>query len=113
VTDSVRAAVLVGPGRYENVGVIAEITPTAAERTEFYGRRLAVGDRVTMCPNVVCGRCYECTRVMGYVWCENSECYGNSFSSAEPPHLLGGMAPPFRRRRYTPPHRTRTSRPRS
>src|SRR5215216_1296890 len=35
---------------HENVGVVAEITPTAAERIEFYGRRLAVGDRITMCP---------------------------------------------------------------
>ena len=72
--------------------MVAEITPTAAERIEFSGRRLAVGDRITMCPDVVCGRCYECTHVAGYVWCENSECYGNSFTSAEPPHLLGGMA---------------------
>ncbi len=77
---------------HENVGVVAEITPTAAERIEFSGHRLAVGDRVTMCPDVVCGRCYECTHVMGYVWCERSECYGNSFTSAEPPHLLGGWA---------------------
>ncbi len=77
---------------HENVGVVAEISPTAAERIEFYGRRLAVGDRITMCPDVVCGRCYSCTHVMGYVWCDNSQCYGNSFSSAEPPHLLGGWA---------------------
>jgi threonine dehydrogenase-like Zn-dependent dehydrogenase len=77
---------------HENVGVVAEITPGAAERIEFYGRPLAVGDRVTMCPDVVCGRCYECTHVMGYVWCERSQCYGNSFTSAEPPHLLGGFA---------------------
>jgi threonine dehydrogenase-like Zn-dependent dehydrogenase len=77
---------------HENVGVIAEISPTAAERIEFYGRRLAVGDRITMCPDVVCGRCYPCTHVMGYVWCDNSQCYGNSFTSAEPPHLLGGWA---------------------
>ena len=77
---------------HENVGVIAEISPTAAERIEFYGRRLAVGDRITMCPDVVCGRCYPCTHVMGYVWCDNSQCYGNSFTSAKPPHLLGGWA---------------------
>jgi threonine dehydrogenase-like Zn-dependent dehydrogenase len=77
---------------HENVGVIAEISPTAVERIEFYGRRLAVGDRITMCPDVVCGRCYPCTHVMGYVWCDNSQCYGNSFTSAEPPHLLGGWA---------------------
>jgi threonine dehydrogenase-like Zn-dependent dehydrogenase len=77
---------------HENVGVVEEITPGAAERIEFYGRPLKVGDRITMCPDVVCGRCYECTHVMGYVWCERSECYGNSFTSAEPPHLLGGMS---------------------
>jgi L-iditol 2-dehydrogenase len=77
---------------HENVGVVAEITPTAAERIEFYGRRLAVGDRITMCPDVVCGRCYPCTHVLGYVWCDSSQCYGNSFTSAEPPHLLGGWA---------------------
>ena len=29
---------------------------------------------------------------MGYVWCDHSQCYGNSFTSAEPPHLLGGWA---------------------
>ena len=77
---------------HENVGVIAEISPRAAERIEFYGRPLAVGDRITMCPDVVCGHCYPCTHVMGYVWCDNSQCYGNSFTSAEPPHLLGGWA---------------------
>ena len=77
---------------HENVGVIDEITPSAAERLEFYGQRLAVGDRVTMCPDVVCGRCYSCTHVLGYVWCDRSECYGNSFTSAVTPHLMGGWA---------------------
>jgi len=38
--------------------MIAEISPIAAEHIEFYGRRLAVGDRISMCPDVVCGRCY-------------------------------------------------------
>ena len=77
---------------HENVGVIEEITPTAAERLEFYGQPLAVGDRVTDCPDVVCGRCYSCRHVQGYVWCDRSRCYGNSFTSAEAPHLLGGWA---------------------
>jgi L-iditol 2-dehydrogenase len=77
---------------HENVGVIAEITPRAAERIEFSGRRLKVGDRITHCPDLVCGRCYTCKHVMGYVWCENSECYGNSLTSAVAPHLLGGWA---------------------
>jgi threonine dehydrogenase-like Zn-dependent dehydrogenase len=77
---------------HENVGIVAEITPRAAERIEFYGRRLKVGDRVTMCPDVVCGQCYTCKHVAGYVWCENSQCYGNSFTSADAPHLLGGWS---------------------
>lgn len=77
---------------HENVGIVSEITPAAAAGLEFYGRPLKVGDRITMCPDVVCGRCYECTHVMGYVWCENSNCYGNSYTSAEWPHLMGGWA---------------------
>jgi L-iditol 2-dehydrogenase len=77
---------------HENVGIVSEITPTAASSLEFYGKPLKVGDRITMCPDIVCGRCYECTHVMGYVWCENSDCYGNSYSCAQAPHLMGGWA---------------------
>ena len=77
---------------HENVGVISELGPGTAEGLEFYGKPLKVGDRVTMCPDVVCGHCYECKHVMGYVWCENSVAYGNSLSSAVAPHLFGGMA---------------------
>jgi L-iditol 2-dehydrogenase len=77
---------------HENVGIVSEITPHAADHLEFYGRSLKVGDRIAMCPDVVCGRCYECKHVMGYVWCENSECYGNSYSSATWPHLMGGWS---------------------
>ena len=77
---------------HENVGIVSEVTPRAAERLEFYGRPLKVGDRITMCPDIVCGFCYECKHVMGYVWCENSNCYGNSYTSAVAPHLMGGWA---------------------
>ncbi len=77
---------------HENVGIVSEITPAAAAGLEFYGRPLKVGDRITMCPDIVCGYCYECRHVMGYVWCENSDCYGNSYTSADWPHLMGGWA---------------------
>ncbi|MBI1351470.1 MAG: alcohol dehydrogenase catalytic domain-containing protein [Actinomycetales bacterium] len=77
---------------HENVGIVSEITPAAATGLEFYGRPLKVGDRITMCPDIVCGHCYECKHVMGYVWCENSDCYGNSYTSATWPHLMGGWA---------------------
>jgi len=77
---------------HENVGIVSEITPHAAENLEFYGQKLKVGDRIVMCPDIVCGQCYECKHVMGYVWCENSNCYGNSYSSADWPHLMGGWS---------------------
>ena len=77
---------------HENVGIVSEITPKAAESLEFYGRPLKVGDRITMCPDIVCGQCYECKHVMGYVWCQHSDCYGNSYTSAKAPHLMGGWA---------------------
>jgi threonine dehydrogenase-like Zn-dependent dehydrogenase len=77
---------------HENVGIVSEITRGAAEGLEFYGRELKVGDRITMCPDIVCGHCYECRHVMGYVWCENSQCYGNSYTANAWPHLMGGWA---------------------
>ena len=77
---------------HENVGVVSEVTPKAAASLEFYGRPLKVGDRITMCPDIVCGQCYECKHVMGYVWCQNSDCYGNSYTSAQWPHLMGGWS---------------------
>ncbi len=77
---------------HENVGLVSEVTPRAAESLEFYGRTLKVGDRITMCPDIICGQCYECKHVMGYVWCQNSNCYGNSYTSAQWPHLMGGWA---------------------
>jgi L-iditol 2-dehydrogenase len=77
---------------HENVGIVSEITAAAAAGLEFYGKPLKVGDRITMCPDIVCGHCYECKHVMGYVWCQNSDCYGNSYSSADWPHLMGGWS---------------------
>ncbi|HWT22738.1 MAG TPA: zinc-binding dehydrogenase [Solirubrobacteraceae bacterium] len=78
------------PG-HENVGVIEELGPGAAEGLEYYGRPLAAGDRVVMCPDVVCGRCWWC-RHHSMVWCENITCYGVTLGCEQPPHLFGGWA---------------------
>jgi threonine dehydrogenase-like Zn-dependent dehydrogenase len=78
------------PG-HENVGVIEELGPGAAEGLEYYGRPLAVGDRVVMCPDVVCGRCWWC-RHYSMVWCENITCYGVTLGCEAAPHLFGGWA---------------------
>jgi len=79
------------PG-HENVGVIEDIGAKGGGFKDFYGNELNVGDRITMCPDVVCGSCWYCRNTFGYPWCENNRAYGNAFSSAEAPHLFGGWA---------------------
>lgn len=74
------------PG-HENVGIIVETN----QAVDFYGDLLQVGERVTMCPDVVCGTCPACRHIHGYSWCENWRGYGNSFRATEDP-LLGGWA---------------------
>ena len=74
------------PG-HENVGIITETRGAV----DFYGQPLRVGERVTMCPDVVCGNCHACRHIHGYSWCENWRGYGNSFRASEEP-LLGGWA---------------------
>jgi L-iditol 2-dehydrogenase len=79
------------PG-HENVGVVAEITGGARGGLEFYGKELKEGDRVVMCPDVICGRCWHCRQIHGYPWCEHVRGYGNAFSTSESPSLFGGWA---------------------
>jgi len=76
---------------HENVGVIDAIGPGEPPVDEA-GRPLAVGDRVVPAPNVTCGRCFFCVGGHPYYLCERLEDYGNSLSSARPPHLFGGWA---------------------
>ncbi len=78
------------PG-HENVGIVAELGPGAAEGLEYYGAPLRVGDRVVMCPDIVCGRCWWC-RHHSMVWCENATCYGVTLGCAAAPHLFGGWS---------------------
>jgi len=79
------------PG-HENVGVIEEIGEVAQERLEFSGRPLTPGDRVVMCPDVVCGTCWYCRNLHGMPWCDNQRCYGMSMTCDVAPHLFGGWA---------------------
>jgi threonine dehydrogenase-like Zn-dependent dehydrogenase len=75
---------------HENVGTVAAIG--GAGYTDFEGTPLAVGDRVVVGANVVCGRCYYCRHDFPYYYCENMVDYGNNMSAATPPHLFGGWA---------------------
>jgi L-iditol 2-dehydrogenase len=71
---------------HENVGIVAETTPGAED---FYGEPIREGDRITMCPDVVCGKCHVCRHIFAYSWCEKWRGYGNSFRATEEP-LMGG-----------------------
>ena len=75
------------PG-HENVGIVVE---ASAGKTDFYGHPIREGDRITMCPDVVCGECYQCRHIFGYTWCEHWRGYGNSFRADLQP-LMGGWS---------------------
>ncbi|NQS88292.1 zinc-binding dehydrogenase [Patescibacteria group bacterium] len=79
------------PG-HEDVGVVAEIGKQAKKNLEFYGRELKEGDRVVICPDIICGRCWYCRHIAAYPWCENIKTYGVTISCKTPPHLFGGWA---------------------
>lgn len=75
---------------HENVGVVEAIGDGGA--TAFDGSPLEVGQRVVPAPNRACGVCEYCIDDYPYYFCRNLENYGNSLTSANAPHLLGGWA---------------------
>jgi L-iditol 2-dehydrogenase len=77
---------------HENVGVIEAIGDGPPPVDEL-GRPLGPGDRVVPAPNLTCGRCRFCLgEGYPYYLCTALDDYGNSLTSARPPHLFGGWA---------------------
>ncbi|MGI6175400.1 MAG: zinc-binding dehydrogenase [Christensenellales bacterium] len=78
---------------HEAVGILEEIAPGYFEK-DYYGEPLQVGDRITFCPDIVCGECYFCRHSSWYPWCDDPsrECYGNSLGCDQAPHLFGAFA---------------------
>ena len=74
------------PG-HEVIGVVAELNNQNRPRLDYNGERLHVGDRVALCPDVICGECYDCRHTFAFPWCEKLRGYGNAFSATEPPHI--------------------------
>jgi L-iditol 2-dehydrogenase len=75
---------------HENVGTVAAIG--GGTYLDVEGTPLAVGDRVVVGANVVCGTCYYCRHGYPYYFCERMVDYGNNMSATTPPHLFGGWA---------------------
>lgn len=78
---------------HEVVLEIVEISDEGARNLSFDGDYLKVGDRVTYCPDVVCGECWYCKNFPTYPWCDKMLfSYGNMRSCNDGKHLYGGFA---------------------
>jgi threonine dehydrogenase-like Zn-dependent dehydrogenase len=75
---------------HENVGVVVDVGPGGA--LAYDGTSLRAGDRVVPAPNRPCAACASCLRGFPYYLCQRLENYGNSLTSARPPHLFGGWS---------------------
>ncbi len=74
---------------HENVGTIVEMNGKGCE-IEYSGKDLKIGDRVTNCPNVICGECWYCRNVHGYPYCSRHQGIGMTFPSDRYPYIVGG-----------------------
>jgi threonine dehydrogenase-like Zn-dependent dehydrogenase len=75
---------------HETVGRIERIGPGL--RSDWRGRPLAEGDRVTWASSIVCGQCFYCRVKNQPTRCVARKAYGISYTADEPPHLRGGYA---------------------
>jgi len=91
-TEAEQEIVYPGVRGHENVGTIVEIRKEDQDSIEYHGTRLKVGDRVTMCPNIICKQCWYCRHVFAYPFCAKNTTIGLSFKSNEWPYVAGGWA---------------------
>lgn len=76
---------------HENSGVVVEINGKG-EDIEYSGKALKVGDRITNCPNVICGQCWYCRNVHGYPYCAEHQGIGMTYYADQFPYIVGGWA---------------------
>ena len=77
---------------HENVGKIVEMHPEDKNLIEYHGGELKIGDRVTMCPNIICKNCWYCRHIFAYPFCAKNTTIGLSFPSNTHPYVAGGWA---------------------
>lgn len=90
-TESEQKMVYPSVHGHENSGIVVEIAGDATS-VEYSGQELRVGDRVTNCPNVICGECWSCRSVHGYPYCPNHEGIGMTYYANRFPYIVGGWA---------------------
>ena len=74
---------------HENVGTVAALGGKVLTSTASHSRSGCGSCWALMS---TCGYCYECRHQFPYTLCPNIRDYGNTMSSATPPHLFGGWA---------------------
>jgi len=84
---------------HENVGEIVEMHPEDKNLIEYHGDELKIGDRVTMCPNIICRNCWYCRHIFAYPFCAKNTTIGLSFPSDKHPYVAGGWT----KYMYVPP----------
>ena len=74
---------------HENSGIVVELGGKGSD-IEYSGKDLKVGDRITHCPNVICGRCWYCRRIHAYPFCSHHQGIGMTYKSDAFPYITGG-----------------------
>jgi len=74
---------------HENVGRIVEMN---GPYLDYDGTPLQIGERITMCPNIICGKCFYCRHVFGWPYCAHNRTYGVYFPAHKWPHVTGGWS---------------------
>ncbi len=90
-TESEQNMVFPSVHGHENSGIIVEMNGKGSE-IEYSGKDLKVGDRVTNCPNVICGECWYCRNVHAYPYCPNHQGIGMTYFADRFPYIAGGWA---------------------
>lgn len=78
------------PG-HENSAIVVEMNGKGSD-IEYSGKDLKIGDRITHCPNVICGHCWYCRRIHAYPFCPDHQGIGMTYSSLKAPHFIGGWS---------------------
>jgi len=76
---------------HENSGIVYEMNGKGNE-IEYSGKDLKIGDRITNCPNVICGRCWYCRRIHAYPFCSKHQGIGMTYYSDRFPYITGGWS---------------------
>ncbi len=76
---------------HENAGIVVEMNGLGKD-IEYSGKELRIGDRVTHCPNVICGRCWYCRRIHAFPYCASHQGIGMTYYSDRFPYITGGWS---------------------